>query len=467
MKDKLHNLFYPKSIALIGASNNKDKIGYIILKRLQASGAALYPVNPKEESILGLECYPNPAELPEGIDLAILCIGAKHCVNAAELCAQRGIGFVIIVAGGFSEIGEEGKRIESEFLRIRDQYGTRFLGPNSLGVFLPETGLDTIFVEHGDRSLAGGGKIAFVTQSGSVGTESLGYASNIGFGMRAFVGLGNKCDLNEYDFLHYFKEDQHSNCLAFYCESIERGRDFLELGRETSKVKPFLLLKAGRSAKGIEAVSSHTGRMAGSDRIINGALRQYGIQRAMDDEELADGARALTLLKAPRGNRIAVISAAGGYGVMCTDYIEEHSSRASLTMATLQEETVAKLKEVNLPFASCNNPVDITASADDSIYLGTLDCLLADPGVDMVICISFFAPPAITQGLIQGIAQRRHSQEKPLLVFTQYGPYTDFHLKRFYQNGVPGYPSIQRTVRAARFLAERSMILKEMESQDD
>jgi acyl-CoA synthetase (NDP forming) len=459
-KAPLDALLYPKKIALIGATNSPGKAGCIILDLLKSYGAELFPVHPKEKVIRGIPAAASPGELPEGIDLAIISTGAETAAAAAEQCAARGVKYIIIVAGGFGETGEEGKALEAGLKALPARYGTRILGPNSLGLFVPETGLDTIFVEHGDRALAGGGGIAFITQSGSVGVESLGYASNIGFGMRAFVGLGNKCDLNESDFLSYFARDDRTECLAFYIENIEEGRLFLEKAGETARTKPVLVLKAGRSEAGGAAVSSHTGRLAGSDKVVSGAFRQYGIQRAMDDEELSDGARVLSLLKPPRGNRVGIITAAGGYGVMCTDYVEENSRRAPLRMARFAPETVARLKQVNLPFAGCNNPVDITASAGDEMYLGTLDALLDSPGVDIVICISLFAPPTITDGLIENIAKRVKTSEKPIIVFTQYGPFTDAYLKRFFDAGVPGYPSVYRAVRAARFLVERREILE-------
>lgn len=455
----LDALFYPKSIAVVGAANSPGKAGEIIFRRLKESGVKLIPVHPREELVQGVPALREVPALPDGVDLAVITLGAEASVKAAEECAARGVKVVILVAGGFGETGEAGKLLEERLRAIPRNHPTRILGPNSLGVFLPAGNLDTIFVEHGDKALADGGTIAFITQSGSVGVESLGYASNIGFGMRVFVGLGNKCDLNELDFLRYFGNDEKTGCLAFYVENIEGGRTFLEEASEISTSKPVVVLKAGRSDAGTAAVSSHTGRLAGSDKVVGGAFRQYGLQRALDDEELSDASRALSLLPPPGGNRVAVITAAGGYGVMAADYIEERSPRASLEMAVLSPGTEARLKEVNLPFASCHNPVDITASAGDDIYLATLDALLDDPGVDMVLCISFFAPPGITDGLIDGIARRVKGSDKPILVFTQYGPFTDGYLKRFYRAGVPGYPSILRAVRAARFLVERKTIL--------
>jgi len=455
---ELKPLFYPDSVALIGASGNPSKVGNRILKVLMKTIDNLYPVHPVDKEVLGLKVINKIEDLPENISLAVVTISANRAVEAVRSCAIKGIKIVVIVSGGFGEVGGDGSLLENELREIHKEYGTRMLGPNSLGIFLPETGLDTIFVEHGDKALSGGGGIAFITQSGSVGTEALGLASNAGYGMRAFVGLGNKVDLTETHFLEYFSEDKSTNCLAFYSESI--GKVFLEKAKEASKKKAVVILKAGRTEAGQSAVSSHTGKLAGSDNVVNGAFRQYGIQRAYDEEEICDASKALSMMKIPRGNRVAVISAAGGYGVMCTDYIEQKDTRIKLHLAEFSKETTKRLNKINLPFASTHNPVDITASADDKIYVDTLDALLKDPGVDIVICLTFFTIPAVTKKLVRMISDKIIESDKPVITFAQYGPFTNKHLKEFYDRGVVGFSSVYRTVRAARFLVERADILK-------
>ena len=462
----LSTLFSPKTIALIGASGTAGKVGNIVLGYLERSGAELFLVNPRGGSIGARRVYPSPSVLPEGLDLAVISIGAKTAVDAAETCARKGTAFIIIIAGGFAEVGGEGKELEDRLKRLPETYSSRILGPNSLGVFCPASGLDTIFVEHGDQALASGGGIAFITQSGSVGVESLGLASNAGFGMRAFVGTGNKADLNEHDFLDYFGKDNGTSCLAFYLESIEGGREFLgEAGRIAAK-KPVVVLKAGRTEAGGAAVSSHTGRLAGSDNVVDGAFRQHGIQRAYDDEELCDAAKVLSMVRPAAGNRVAVITPAGGFGVMCTDYIESPDRRAPLAMASLSPVTEKRIREACLPFASTQNPVDLTAGADDTMFTETLKALLDDEGVDIVICITFFAPPSISKHLPEKMAEIIREAEKPVLIFTQYGPFTAGYLKRFFDSGVAGFSAIRRTVRAARFLVERGRILARKEIED-
>ena len=459
-RDAISRLLYPTRVGIVGATETPGKVGRIVYDYLVPSGVELLPVNPKGGTIVGRPMLASVEDLPDGIDLVVITVGAIAAVEAAEACARKGAANIVIVAGGFGETGEEGRALEARLRALPAKYGCRILGPNSLGVFVPESRVDTIFVEHGDKSLAGGGGIAFVTQSGSVGVESLGLASNTGFGMRAFVGLGNKADLDETDFLEWFGKDAKTDTLALYVESVERGRTFLEKARDVSRSKPVVVLKAGRTSAGASAVSSHTGRLAGSDQVVSGALRQYGIQRAGDDEALCDAAKVLSMARPARGNRVAVITPAGGFGVMCTDYIDAPDRLVPLRMAEPSEATKERIRKAVLPFASVHNPVDLTAGADDGMYLAALEALLDDEGVDLVICIAFFAPPSISDQLPEKLADIIRRASKPVLAFTEYGPFTDAYLKRFHDAGVAGFASLGRVVRAARFLVERGRIVE-------
>ena len=455
----------PEKIAVIGASRSKNKVGGIIFRRLLNSRRRLFPVNPKETAIEGYKVSPDIQSLPQDIDLAIITISAAAAVRSVEMCIEKGIPNYIIVAGGFGEVGAEGRALEEKLKELAKEKNVNILGPNSLGIFLPDENIDTIFVEHGDKSLDRNGKVACIVQSGSVGVEALGYASNTGYGMRAFVGLGNKCDLDEIDFLYYFAQDRKTNCLGFYLENIEKGRQFLTAARKVSREKPVVVLKAGRTHTAVSAVSSHTGKLAGSDNVISGALKQFGIQRVYDDEEFCDATKVLSMLSGAPGNRVAVLTAAGGYGVMCTDFIEKKDTRAPLVMAKLSKDTQNRIKEATFPFTACENPVDITASADDRMFSESLDALIEDAGVDIIICITFFAPPGITENLIDIVADKIKQSDKPVIVFTKYGPFTDNSIKNLFYAGVTAYPSVGRAVRAARFLVERTTIKKRFEQE--
>ena len=212
----LKRLIDPKKIAVIGASRSKDKVGGIVFRRLLDSRRRLFPVNPTETAIQGHKVSPDIQSLPDEFDLAIITISAAAAVKSVEACIDKKIPNYIIVAGGFGEVGGQGRDLEEKLTRLAKEKNINILGPNSLGIFLPDENIDTIFVEHGDKALDRKGRVACIVQSGSVGVEALGYASNTGYGMRAFVGLGNKCDLDEIDFLHYFSRDKKTNCLGFY-----------------------------------------------------------------------------------------------------------------------------------------------------------------------------------------------------------------------------------------------------------
>jgi acyl-CoA synthetase (NDP forming) len=458
MSTDLSHLLRPRAIAVVGATQKPGKVGRIVYETLLRADRPVYPVHPKEVTVLGHRAFANVADLPADVDLAVITTGATAAVVAAQDCAKKGIPFVIPVAGGFSEVGPEGRALEDQLAAVCKPGGTRILGPNTLGVFVPQERLDTIFVEHGDRALASGGGVAFITQSGSVGTEALGVASNIGFGLRAFIGLGNKIDLDEIDFLRHFGADARTTCVALYMESMTRGRKFLEVAREIARTKPVVALKAGRTERGAVAVSSHTGRLAGSDRVIGGAMRQFGVQRVFDEEQLCDAARILSSVPPPRGPRVAVVSPGGGYGVMATDYLETPDPVVQLEMAELSETTRQRIAAMAPAYASLKNPVDLTAVATDDLTIEALRALLDDDGVDMVLCFALFAPPGISDALVHRIATLRWESDKPIVLVVQYGPFTDGLLRRFYDGGVVGFPSTARAVRGLRWLWQRSEV---------
>lgn len=463
---KIKNFFEPETITHIGATSQEGKPGYIIYNKLKKSGKKIYPVNPKLDDINGKKVYKNVAEIEIIPELAIISIPAKPSVTVLKECAEKGIKSAIIVAGGFKEAGEEGIQLENEIKRISKEYGIRVLGPNTLGVFIPKDHFDTVFMETGYRIIDGG--VTLITQSGSVGIEALGHASDYGFGLRAFVGLGNKSDVDELDSIEYFTKDPFTKSIALYLESISDGRKLLSTLHEVSKKTPVVMLKAGRSQAGASAVASHTGSLAGSDNVVEGALKSNGIIRAMDDEELFDFSKVLSQNPAMKGNKVAIITPAGGYGVMLTDYLEFESRRQDLQLAQFSEATQKKLKEVVFDYASVHNPIDLTASAGDKMYDDVLRVLCEAPEVDAVLCVSFFAPPAISDELVRIIAKhKRRSPGKPILAFTIYGQYTNEYLKIFDDHDVTAFSSTRRIVRALSVLKERGEHLRSLELKEN
>ncbi len=454
----MESLFHPSEIALIGASGNEAKIGHIILKYLEGWQGRLYLVNPRERSIMGMEVYADVSQLPDHIDLAIIALDAHRAVEAARRCADKGFGALVILASGFSEADDHGAGLEQELKEYVLSRGTRILGPNTLGLFVPGTGLDTIFVEHGDSMFAASGEIALITQSGSVGVEAIGVSGVTGWGLRAFVGMGNRIDIGENDLLEYFAHDQQTRCIAVLLETFQDGRAFMELCRRITPFKPVVVLKAGRSESARKAIASHTGKMASEGEIFWGAGRQSGILLAGNEEQLTDYAKILSLEPPAYDPHVAVLTFAGGYGIITLDLISETNM---LELAKLSEETVSRIRQRALPFASVTNPVDLTASADTMMVAQTLDALETDPGVGIVFCIAFFAPPKIGRGLIEILATHRSRTSKPFVVFAAYGPYTDEIAYTLYKKGVTAFTSLSRAVRAMDALAQRGHYLKQ------
>ncbi len=464
MNDRMQGmeaLFHPATIALIGASATEGKIGNIILSYLAGWQGRLFLVNPREKEIQGREVYEDISRLPDKVDLAIIALDAQRTVEAARTCADKGFQVLIILAGGFSETDERGVRLEDDLNAYVLSRKTRILGPNTLGLFVPGTGLDTIFVEHGDVMFANPGAIALITQSGSVGVEAIGVAGVIGWGLRAFVGMGNRTDIGENDLLEYFMHDDNTRCIALYLETFQDGTVFLDLCRRITPLKPVVVLKAGRSESAQKAIASHTGKMASSAEVFWGAGRQFGIILAGNEEQLTDYAKILSREPAAIDPHVAVVTFAGGYGIITLDLISETNM---LELAHLSETTVARMRQQTLPFASLANPVDLTASADTVMVAETLAALEGDPNVGIIFCIAFFAPPKIGRGLMEILTEHRARTSKPFVVFVAYGPFTDEIAHTLYQKGVTTFTSLSRAIRAMDALAQRGKYLKRLRS---
>jgi acyl-CoA synthetase (NDP forming) len=453
----MESLCHPKSIALIGASKKKEKIGNTILHYLKDWQGRLYLVNPQDRQIDGYEVHADVSDLPDSVELAIITIEARKAVEAAKKCAEKKFQSLIILASGFSEASADGARLEQELKQHVLSKGTRILGPNTLGLFIPGTGLDTIFVEHGDKMFAHPGEVAFITQSGSVGVEALGVSGVIGWGLRAFVGLGNRLDIGENELLEYFARDDRTRCIAVYLETFQDGREFIDRCRKITPYKPVVVLKAGRSEAAQRAIASHTGKMASAGDVFYGAGKQSGILLAKNEEQLTDYAKILSREPPASNPGVAVVTFAGGYGIITLDLISE---TGFLKVARLSDETVSRIKQKTLSFASLNNPIDLTASADNKMMANTLDALEEDPAVGIIFCIAFFAPPKIDRRLIEILAAHRGRTKKPFVVFVAYGPFTNEVAYTLYEKGVTSFTSLSRAVRAMDVLAERGHYLK-------
>lgn len=385
----LNKFFQPRSVAVIGASNQKGKVGHVLMTNLLLGKDyfKIYPVNPKPEPILGLPAYPTVKDIPDVIDLAIVAIPAKAVPLVIQDCAKKNIKSIIIISAGFKETDTEGYKLEQEILAISRKYNIRLLGPNCLGLINPYHSLNASFA----TTLPQKGGIAFMSQSGALCTALLDWVKAEQIGFSSFVSLGNKSDINELTLLNYWAEDKNTKVILAYLEGIESGQEFIKVARVVTKKKPVIIVKSGRTSAGAKAISSHTGSLAGSDQAYNAAFKQCGIIRADTVEELFNYGLAFAYQPLPQGERIAILTNAGGPAIMASDAAE----LIGLQFAALKPETIALLR-ANLPkAANVHNPVDILGDAQKDRYEFALQTILNDENVDAVVVI--LTPQAMTE----------------------------------------------------------------------
>lgn len=388
----LSKFFSPRSVAVIGASADPHKLGHAVLDNLvhggfYGSGRKVYPINPKSESILGQTAFPSVEAVPDPIDLAVIVVPYLRVLEALQTCVRKRIPAVVIITAGFREAGLAGLEREQEVLDLARQNGIRLIGPNCLGVIDTNTPLNASFSAGTPPS----GPMAFMSQSGALGTAILDWAQAGRLGLSKFVSLGNKADVSEIDLLHAWGEDHTSRVILCYIEGVADGQAFIDVARRTSKKKPIVAIKSGVTQGGARAVSSHTGSLAGSEQAYQAAFRQAGIVRADTLEDLFDYAIGFGYLPPLRGDRIAIVTNAGGPGILATDALE----RAGLSLARFTPEILAALKQGLPEAASASNPVDVLGDARSDRYRFALEQVMADPNVDALMVI--LTPQAMTE----------------------------------------------------------------------
>ena len=379
----LDKIMKPKSIAVIGASTKEHTIGSDIMKRLQEYNfnGNIYPVNPKGGVIEGLQAYTSVLEIPGEVDLAIIVVNAKFVLSTIDQCHEKGIKGLCIITAGFKETGKEGAEAEKQLLAKVREYGMRCVGPNCLGVVNthPDVRMDGCFAE----SLPERGNIGFVSQSGALGGGILNILKDLNLGFAQFISIGNQADVNAETALEYWEDEKDVEQILLYMESIQNPANFRKLASRISKKKPILALKAGRSAAGASAASSHTGSLAGADKAANALLNQSGVIREYSLQDLFATAKVFANCPIPKGDRVAIITNSGGPGIMATDAICEHG----MQIAKISDATKEKLRSFLPSAASVKNPIDMIASAPIEHYKQTLETVIADENVDMIITI--------------------------------------------------------------------------------
>jgi acetyltransferase len=409
MRRKLTQIFQPKSIAIIGASNREGTVGYAVMKNLQDGGfeGAIYPVNLNQKEIQGKTCYRSVADINADIDLAIIITPAKVVPEVVEECGQAGVGGLVIISAGFLEAGEEGIKMYEDIAQKARRYDMRVVGPNCLGFINPHHGVNASFAAR----TALPGNIAFISQSGALCTSILDWALTQRVGFSHFVSIGSMIDVDFADLIDYLGNDSNTSCILIYMESIQNARKFMSAARAFARVKPIIVLKAGRSIEGGQATMSHTGSMAGNDAVYDAAFDRAGIIRVDTIAQLFNCAQALAMQPRPLGNRMAIVTNAGGPGVLATDYL----MRSGGALAKLSGETMEGLNAALPEHWSHNNPVDVLGDATPEHYRQALDLCLKDGSVDGVLVI--LTPQAVTDpaGVAKVIVEVSKQSRKPVL----------------------------------------------------
>ena len=442
----VHNLdriFKPQRIALVGVTENPKSVGGTVLRNVVGSGfrGVVYPVNPTLEAALGVPCYPSIASLPRPPDLALICTAAPQVPDVVRQCGEAGIRGIIIMSAGFREIGAEGRALEERIAAEARRFdGMRLIGPNCLGVIVPSLSLNMTFATGMPRP----GKVAFVSQSGALCTSVLDWALEKNIGFSSFVSIGNMLDVGFSDLIDYFGEDEQTESVLLYIESIRNARQFMTAARAFARTKPILAYKAGRFPESARAAASHTGALASEDAIYDAAFERAGIVRVHEIGDIFSCAELVARHRTPAGPRLGIVTNAGGPGVMATDALLARQGE----LAKLSAATMAKLDENLPPFWSHGNPVDVLGDARSKRYAKAVEIVLGDPGVDAVLCV--LTPQAMTNptATAKEVAEIAAHAHKPILGAWLGGRSMRDGVGVLNAAGVPNYDTPEQGVKA-------------------
>ncbi|MHB9098982.1 MAG: acetate--CoA ligase family protein [Syntrophales bacterium] len=422
--NNLDAIFSPESVAIIGASTTPGKVGHDIFANILHGGfqGTLYPVNPKAKSILSVKTFPSIKAIADSVDLAIIILPPKLCINAVQEAIEKGVRGIVIVSAGFREVGGEGLEIENRIVALCKEANVRLVGPNCLGVInpLPDVSLNASF----SRRMPACGNISFISQSGALCTAVLDFAADRGFGFSKFISIGNKADVDELDLLLYLHNDLNTAVIILYIEELRKGREFIDAVKEITsghRPTPVIVIKSGRTSAGAQAAASHTGALAGTEAVYDAIFKQAGIIRADSIAELFDFANAFAYKhesalgkarrKIPAGKRVAIVTNAGGPGILATDM----TVSSDLELAKFKQETIAELASCLPTTANIHNPVDVIGDAPSDRYENALSAVIKDEGVDGALVI--LTPQSMTNalGTAEAIVRVARRSPKPIL----------------------------------------------------
>jgi acetyltransferase len=444
--ENLDYIFKPKSIAVIGASNTVGSAGYRVFRNLIGSGyeGVVYPVNPKYESIQGVQAYPSVKDVPKAVDLAIISTPAQTVLDVVEQCGKKGIKGILIISAGFKEIGAEGIALEKKLLDIKEKYGLRIIGPNCVGFVVPYLNLNATFI----GSMPERGNIALFSQSGAVCGAILDWAQASKVGFSSFVSVGSMLDVDYGDLIDYFGMDIHTRSIVLYVESITDAKKFMSATKSFARAKPIIVIKSGRFKEGAKAASSHTGAMAGEDAIYEAAFRRAGIVRVNNIEDLFNCSSILAKQPRPPGRNIAIITNAGGPGVLATDSVIEKGG----ALAKLSDETMEKLNKVLPPTWSHGNPVDIIGDGDEERYQKAIEICLEDKNIDGLLILCVPQVVANPDKLAERLIDLSRKTTKPIITSFM-GEASVIHARQILNtNNIPTYDTPDEAVESYMYL---------------
>ena len=433
---QMNRIMRPDTVAVIGASAEDGKIGNSVMKNLINGGyqGKIYPIHPKAEEIMGMTAYKSVLDVPGNIDVAVFAIPAKFVAQALEEVGKKGIPGAVLIPSGFAETGNvEG---QDEIVAIARKHDIRLMGPNIYGFYYTPKNLCATFCTPYDVK----GKAALSSQSGGIGMAIIGFSRSAKMGVSAIVGLGNKSDIDEDDLLTFFEQDDNTEIIAQHCEDLKDGRAFAEAARRVSKKKPVVVLKAGRTSMGARAASSHTGALAGNDRIYEDVFKQSGVIRARSLRDLLEFARGIPKLPTPKGENVVIITGAGGSGVLLSDACVDNN----LSLMTMPDALDAAFRKFIPPFGAAGNPVDITGGEPPTTYKNTLRLGMEDPRIHAIILgywHTIIPPPMVFAKLVIEVKEEMAAKgiEKPIVASLAGDVQVEEAAEYLYEHGVPSY----------------------------
>jgi len=433
---QMNRIMRPDAVAVIGASAENGKIGNSVMKNLINGGyrGAIYPIHPSASEILGKKAYKSVKDVPGEIDVAVFAIPAKFVAQALTEVGEKKIPGAVLIPSGFAETGNVAG--QEELVSIGRKYGVRLMGPNIYGFYYTPSNLCATFCTAYD----GKGKAALSSQSGGIGMAIIGFSRSAKMGVSAIVGLGNKSDIDEDDLLAFFEQDDNTQIIAQHCEDLKDGRAFAEVAKRVSKKKPVVVLKAGRTNMGARAASSHTGALAGNDKIYDDVFKQSGVIRARSLRDLLEFARGIPVLPTPKGNNVVIITGAGGSGVLLSDACVDNG----LSLMAMPADLDAAFRKFIPPFGAAGNPVDITGGEPPTTYQNTVRLGLEDPRIHALILgywHTIITPPMVFARLMVEVVEQMRAKgiEKPVVASLAGDVEVEEASEYLYQHGIPAY----------------------------